>query len=161
MDAAFHLLYRDYLEPAGFQEHVCHLDQKLSKEKELPKVKKTCLQFYHVQNLGHWILLYFYPLEEHLRQCYVYNSLGSHELDFNLLGNIGIPWDISVTRKFVHQQIDGSSCGPLVIAMATDVAHHIDLEDSLYDMKQLCKHLHTCFMNDKIIPFPKEQQFAK
>ena len=161
MDAVFHLPYRDYLELVGFQEHVCRLDQKLSKGKELQEVKNTCLQFYHVSNVRHWILLYFYPPEEHLRQCYVYDSLGSHELDFNLLENIGILWDISVTRKFVHQQINGSSCGPLSIAMAIDVAHHIDPEDSLYDMKQLCKHLHTCFINDEIIPFPKKQQFAK
>ena len=45
MDVAFHLLYRDYFEPAQFQEHVCCLDQKLSKGKKLLEVKKIAYNF--------------------------------------------------------------------------------------------------------------------
>ena len=54
MDATFHLLYRDYLELVGFQEHVCRLDQKLSKGKELPEVKKLAYNFiiYQIQDIG-------------------------------------------------------------------------------------------------------------
>jgi hypothetical protein len=76
-------------------------------------------------------------------------------LDFGLLQNIGISPDIIIQQRHPYQQEDGFSCGPLVVAMATDIAYQLNSEESIYNMVEICKHLWNCFKNRKMIPFPK------
>ena len=88
LDATFGLLYNDILKYVGFQEHLACIDNDLAKHAAL--VNRPCLQFYHIDQLGHWILLSFFPLNESHYQCFVYDILGFHDLDFEQLQHIGI-----------------------------------------------------------------------
>jgi hypothetical protein len=101
LDAAFGLLYHDIFKYAGFQEHVARLD----KAKHAAHVNRPCLQFYHIDQPRHWFLLYFFPCNESHYQCYVYDTLGFHDLDFGLLQNIGISPNIRIPPISIRRWI--------------------------------------------------------
>ena len=153
LDAAFGLLYNNILKYVGFQEHVARTDNDLAKH--VAPVNRPCLQFYHIDRHGHWILLYFFLLNESHYQCYVYDTFGFHDLDFEQLQHIGISSNIRIQQGHPYQQEDGFSCGPLVVAMAIDIAYQLNSGESIYNMVEIRKHLWNCFRNKKIIPFPK------
>ena len=146
LDPAFGLSYHDILKYVGFQEHVARLD----KSKHVTLVNRPCLQFYHIDQPGHWFLLYFFPCNESHYQCYVYDTLGFHDLDFGLIPNIGISPNIRIQQCHPYQQEDGFSCGPLVVAMATNIAYQLNPEKSVYNMVEIRKHLWNCFKKRKI-----------
>ena len=50
---------------------------------------------------------------------------------------------------------DGFSYGPLVVAMATYIAYQLNLEESIYNLVEICKHLWNYFKNKGMISFPK------
>jgi hypothetical protein len=118
-------------------------------------VKRPYLQFYHIDKHGHWFFIYFFPHNESHYQCYVYDTLGFHDLDFKLLQNIDISPNIRIQQCHPYQQEDGFSCAPLVLAMATNIAYQINSVEFVYNMVEICKHLWNCFKNKKIITFPK------
>jgi hypothetical protein len=61
-------------------------------------------------------------------------------LDFQLLRNIGISPNIRIQLRHPYQQEDGFSCGPLVVAMAIDVAYQLNSEESLFNMVEIYKN---------------------
>ena len=62
-------------------------------------VDKPCLQFYHINKHGHWFFFKKIPCNEFHYQCFVYGTLGFHDLDFGLLQNIGISLNIRIQQR--------------------------------------------------------------
>ena len=83
----------------------------------------------------------FLPHIESQYQCFIYDTLGFHDLDFGLLQSIGISLDIKIQQRHPYQQEDEFSCGPLVVAMATNIAYQINPKVSIKSMLEICKHL--------------------
>jgi hypothetical protein len=151
LDTTLELLNEDILKYARFQE----CEARLDKAKHAPPMNKPCFQFYHIHKPRDWFLLYFLPHNESHYQCFVYDTLGFHDLYFGLLQNIGISHDIRIQQRHLHQQEDGFSCGPLIVAMAIDVVYQINSKGFIYNMLEICKHLWNCFKNQIMITFPK------
>ena len=64
--------------------------------------------------------------------------MGYHELDFNVLSHIGNTKNLMISNHPCFQQSDGSSCGPLLVAIATDLAFSLNLDIASYKVDVLC-----------------------
>ena len=162
LDAAFNMLYEDILQYRGYQVHVARPESVGSKFKDNKNrskmITKPCLQFHNIKlggndNSTHWILLHCYPPFDKTVDCHVYDTLGYNELDFNTLSHIGITKNLRISNRPCFQQLDGSSCGPLVVAMATDLAFALNPENASYKIDVLRQHMVDCFSKKKMTPF--------
>ena len=78
-----------------------------------------------------------------------------NELDFNTLSHIGISKNLRISNRPCFQQLDGSSCGPLVVAIAPDLAFALNPENASYKVDVLRQHMVDCFSKRKMTPFPR------
>jgi hypothetical protein len=92
-------------------------------------------------SLGIGSFFILFSCNESHYQCFVYHTLGFNDLGFGLLQNISIFHDIRIQQCHLYQQADGFSCGPVVVAMAIDIAYQINLEESVYNMLEIRTHL--------------------
>ena len=123
-------------------------------------VTKPCLQFHHIKlngndKLMHWILLHCYPPFYKTFDCHVYDTMGYHELDFNALSLIGITKNLRISNRPCFQQPNGSSCGSLVVAIATDLVFSLNLENASYKVDMHCQHIVDHFSKRRMTPFPR------
>ena len=164
LDVVFNMLYEDILQYRGYQVHVARPESMGSKFKDNNKKSKMitepCLQFHNIKlggndNSTHWILLHCYPPFDKTVDCHVYDILGYNELDFNTLSHIGITKNLRISNCPCFQQLDGSSCGLLVVAIATDLAFALNPKNASYKVDVLRQHMVDCFSKKKMTPFPK------
>ena len=66
--------------------------------------------------------------------CHVYDTLGQHELDFEALSYIGFMKNLRISYCSYYQQLDCSSYGLLLVAIATDLMHGLNPEIARYNV---------------------------
>ena len=78
-------------------------------------------------------------------ECHVYDTLDQHKLDFEALSRISITKIFRILYCSCCQQLDGSSCSPLVIAIARDLPYGLNPQIAKCNVNAICEHLMDCF----------------
>ena len=99
--------------------------------------------------------MHCYPSFDKTFDCHVYDTMGYHELGFNALSHISITENLRISNRPCFQQSNGSSCGLLVVAIATDLAFALNPETTSYKVDVLHQHMVNCFFKKRMTPFPR------
>ena len=68
---------------------------------------------------------------------------------------------LQINRLAVQQQVGKHDCGLFSIAFAVETCFKSDVQKSIYEQKSMRKHLHDCFNNGVLTPFPQQLQNLK
>ena len=63
---------------------------------------------------------------------------------------------LQLNRLSVQQQAGIHDCGIFAIAYAVETCHRNDVQKTVFDQKLMRKHLHDCFNNGILTPFPQK-----
>ena len=62
---------------------------------------------------------------------------------------------LQINRLSVQQQVGVHDCGLFAIANAVETCFRNDVQKSFFDQKSMRRHLHDCFNNGVLTPFPQ------